>query len=160
MNSQVVYKSMLSEVHNILGLYLMVPITSATSEGSFSELKIVNTYLYLSMSDQRLNNYLLLHIHKDLTDSCDMEKVAKDFIAVNTECRNYFGVFPSKLIIIQSLIFLYSIVSMYTSKIFSCSARREHIPLPTPPLPCRPAPVWQAISIKNIFHNVCSKTYV
>ena len=45
------------------------------------------------MSEQRLNNCLLLHIHKDITDSCDMEKVAKDFIAVNTERRNYFGVF-------------------------------------------------------------------
>ena len=95
MNSQVVYKSMLSEVHNILRLYLTVPITSATSERSFSALKIVNTYLRSSMSEQRLNNYLLLHIHKDLTDSCDIEKVSKNFIAVNTEHRNYFGVFYS-----------------------------------------------------------------
>ena len=93
MNSQVVYKSMLSEVHNILRLYLMMPITSATSERSFFALKVVNTYLCSSMFEQRLNNCLLLHIHKDLTDSCDMEKVAKDFIAVNTEGRNYFGVF-------------------------------------------------------------------
>ena len=75
MNSQVVYKSMLSEVHR---LYLTVPITS-TFEGSFSALKVVNTYLHSSMSEQRLNNCLLLHIHKDLTDSCDMEKVAKDY---------------------------------------------------------------------------------
>ena len=90
MNSQVVYKSMLSEVHNILRLYLTVPTTSATSERSFSALKVVNTYLCSSMSEQRLNNCLLLHIHKDLTGSCDMEKVAKDFIAVNTERRNYF----------------------------------------------------------------------
>ena len=67
-----------------------MPITSATSEGSFSALKVVNTCLHSSMSEQTY----LLHIHKYLTDSCDMEKVAKDFIAVNTECRNYFGVFP------------------------------------------------------------------
>ena len=37
MNTQNVYKSMLSEVHNLLRLYLTVPITSATSEK--------NTYL-------------------------------------------------------------------------------------------------------------------
>ena len=64
-----------------------MPIPSATSEGSFSALKVINTYLHSSMSR-------LLHIHEYLTDSCDMEKVAKDFIAVNTECWNYFGVFP------------------------------------------------------------------
>ena len=62
MNSQVVYKSMLSEVHNILRLYLTMPITSATSEGSFSALKVVNTYLHSSMSEQGLNNCLLLRI--------------------------------------------------------------------------------------------------
>ena len=107
-----------SEVHNILQLYLTVPITSATSERSFSALKVVNTYLCSSVSEQRLDNCLLLHIYKDLTDSCDMEKVAKDFIAVNTERRNYFGVFP------LVLNFLYSIVSLIfiPAKFSSCSA--------------------------------------
>ena len=52
MNSQVVYKSMLSEVHNILRLYLTMPITSATSERSFFALKVVNTYLCSSMFEQ------------------------------------------------------------------------------------------------------------
>ncbi len=56
MNTQAVYKSMLSEVHNILWLYMTVPITSATSDLSFSALKVVNTYLRSSMSEQRLNN--------------------------------------------------------------------------------------------------------
>ena len=68
---------MLSEVHNILWLYLTVPITSATSKGSFSALKVVNTYLHLSMFEQRLNNCLLLHIHKDLTDPVIWKKLLK-----------------------------------------------------------------------------------
>lgn len=93
MNTQSVYKTMLSEVHNILRLFLTVPITSATSERSFSAMRRILTYLRSSMSEQRLNNCMLLHIHHDITDSCDMEAIAKDFINVNAERTNYFGTF-------------------------------------------------------------------
>ena len=93
MNTQNVYKSMLAQVHNLLRLYLTVPITSATSERTFSALRRILTYLRSSMSEQGLNNCMLLHIHKDLTDACDMEQVARDFISVNSERRNYFGRF-------------------------------------------------------------------
>jgi len=34
-----IYKTMLSEVHKLLQLYLTVPISSATSERTFSALK-------------------------------------------------------------------------------------------------------------------------
>ena len=78
MNSQAVYKSMLSEFHNTLRLFLTVPIASATSERSFSALKVVNMYLRSSMSEQR--NCLLLRIHKDLTDSCDTEKLLNSLL--------------------------------------------------------------------------------
>ena len=47
-NTQIVYKSMLSEVHHPLKLYLTVPITSATSERTFSALKeFLLIYAYL-----------------------------------------------------------------------------------------------------------------
>ena len=42
-NTQV-YKLMLCEVHNLLRLYLTIPITSATAERSFSALRNVLTY--------------------------------------------------------------------------------------------------------------------
>ncbi len=89
MSTQAVYKSMLSEVHNILRLYMTVPITSATSERSFSALKVVNTCLRSSMSEKRLNNCFILHVHKEITDSCDTVAIAQEFIAVN----KFFGVF-------------------------------------------------------------------
>ena len=48
------------------------------------------------MTEQQLNNCLLLHTHKDLTDNIDLLAIAKEFIAVGVtnERRNYFGVFP------------------------------------------------------------------
>ena len=87
MNTQNVYKSMLAEVHNLFRLYFTVLITSATSEKTFSALRRILTYLRSSMSEQRLNNCMLLHIHKDFTDACDIKQV------VNSEKRYYFGRF-------------------------------------------------------------------
>ena len=79
MNAQTVYKSMLSEVHNQLRLYLTVPITTATSECTFSALRHVLPYLRPTMTEKRLNNCLLLYVHKELTDSLDLVKGWKRF---------------------------------------------------------------------------------
>ena len=86
---------MLSEVHNVMRLYLTVPMTSATSERTFSALKRVFMYLRSSMTEKRLNNCLLLQVHKDLLDTCDVGEVAKEIISAKEECRKYFGTFLS-----------------------------------------------------------------
>ena len=90
-NTQQIYKSMLYEVYNLLTLYLTIPITSATAERSFSALQNILTYLRSSMTEQRLNNCMLFHIHKHLTDSLDLIQIAKEFIAINAERKLYFG---------------------------------------------------------------------
>ena len=59
------YRQMLSEVHKLLRLYLTIPITSSTSERTFSTLRCLLTYLRSTMTEKRLNNCLLLHVHKD-----------------------------------------------------------------------------------------------
>ena len=43
------------------------------------------------MREQMLNSRLLLHIHKQLTDNCDLIEVARQFCAVSDECRKHFG---------------------------------------------------------------------
>ena len=73
---------MVCEVHNLLRLYLTITITSATAERSFSALQNVLTYLRSSMIEQRLNNCMLIHIYKQLTDFI---QIAKEFIAINAE---------------------------------------------------------------------------
>lgn len=95
MNTQSVYKRMLSEVHNLLRLYLTIPITSATSERTFSALEHVLTYLRSSMSEKRLNNCVLTHVHKHLLDKVDVVEVAKEFVLVNDDRIKHFGLFTS-----------------------------------------------------------------
>ena len=52
------------------------------------------TYLRSTMTEKRLNNCLLLHVHKDLTDSLNMQDIATEFISVSDDRRKYFGSFP------------------------------------------------------------------
>ena len=93
MNMSNAYKSMLSEVHKLLRLYLTVPIASSTSEQTFSAMKRLLTYLRSTMTEKRLNNCILLHVHKDLTDQLNITDIAKEFISANSDCHRYFGSF-------------------------------------------------------------------
>ena len=77
-------KKMFSELDKLLKIYFTIPITTATSERSFSVLRRVKTYLCSTMSEARLNNVMLLHTHKDLTDSIDINKIADTFVLANS----------------------------------------------------------------------------
>ena len=103
MNTQQVYKSMVCEVHNLLRLYLTIAISSATAERSFSALRNVLTYLRSSMTEQRLNNCMQLHIHKQLTD---FMQIIKEFIAINVERKLYIHKYLT--FIIKKLTYNYS----------------------------------------------------
>ena len=43
------------------------------------------------MSQQRLNNILLLNVHKDLTDGLDLPTVARQFVDANERRKHFFG---------------------------------------------------------------------
>ena len=85
-------RDMLSEVNQLLRLYFTIPVTTATAERSFSALRRVKTYLRSTMSQCRLNNVLLLHCHKDMTDNINISDIAKAFISVNSRRKKHFGV--------------------------------------------------------------------
>ena len=58
-----------------------MPASNATSERSFSALRHIKTYLRSTMGQERLNNLMLLHIHKEITDDLDLKDVATEFIS-------------------------------------------------------------------------------
>ena len=90
MNSQEAYKSLLTEVHKLIRLFLTLP---ATSKRTFSALRHLLTYLRATMTEKRLNNCLLLHVHKDVTDSLNITAIAEEFVSTNDERKKYFGSF-------------------------------------------------------------------
>ena len=82
---------MFSEVDKMVRLFLTVPVTTATGERSFSTLRRIKTYLRSTMSQKRLNNTLLLNIHKEETDNLVVADVARLFISYNERRQRFFG---------------------------------------------------------------------
>ena len=51
----------------------------------------MKTYLCSTMGQQRLNNLMVLHVHKDMTDVIDLQKLATDFIGDSEHRLKIFG---------------------------------------------------------------------
>ena len=82
-----------SQVFVLAKLLLVMPATNASSERSFSALRRVKTYLRSTMTQLRLNNLMVLHIHKDKTDHLNLKEVGNEFVG-NREVRmRHFGRF-------------------------------------------------------------------
>ena len=92
-NKESSLKKFLTEIHKLLKLYLTIPVTTASSKRSFSALKHVKTYLRSSMTQNRLNHCMLLHVHKDKTKKLDLRQLAEEFVKVNDTRIRFFGVF-------------------------------------------------------------------
>ena len=71
----------------------MILATNAVSERSFSALKGVKTYLRVTTPDSRLNNLMVLHVHKKETDNIDMVYVANRFVTDNDSRHRIFDRF-------------------------------------------------------------------
>ena len=86
-------KNMLPEIDKLLRIYLTIPITTCTAERCFSMLRCVKTYLRSTMTEERLNNILLLHTHKEETDALDLIHIANLFASANDRRKEFFGNF-------------------------------------------------------------------
>ena len=67
-------------IYIVLKLILAMPSTNAISERSFSALRRVKTYLRSTMTQERLNNLLMLLVHTDYTDTLDLVATANEFV--------------------------------------------------------------------------------
>ena len=77
-------------------ILLVMPATNAVIGRSFSAMKRVKTYFHSTTSDCRLNHLMVLHVHKDRTDSLNMVEVANAFVERNDSRHPIFGVFGEK----------------------------------------------------------------
>ena len=79
---------MLPELHKLLRLYLTMPVTTVTSERSFSALKRLLTYMYLWAT---MTNYT--YNIKKLQMISILFQVSQNFVDANDECKKYLGSF-------------------------------------------------------------------
>ena len=84
-------KSLLSQVKRLLQLILVMPATNSTSERSFSALRRVKSYLRATMTQERLNYLMLIHVHKERTDALDLKGVINEFIGDSAHRSGIFA---------------------------------------------------------------------
>ncbi|XP_050516144.1 52 kDa repressor of the inhibitor of the protein kinase-like [Diabrotica virgifera virgifera] len=66
-------------VHQMLRILAVLPVTTATNERSFSTLRRLKTYLRSTMSEDRLNGLASLNIHRDV--EVDPQRVLEKFFS-------------------------------------------------------------------------------
>jgi len=70
---------------------LTIPVTVASVERSFSKLKLLKSYLRLTMTQQRLNDLTTIALESGLLEKIDYEHIIEDFISRNTKRMKYFN---------------------------------------------------------------------
>ena len=92
-NISAAQRALLSEICIIAKLILVMPATNAVSERSFSALRRVKTYLRSTMKQTRLNHLMILHVHKDITDSLNLNDIGNEFVRCSEHRLSVFGHF-------------------------------------------------------------------
>ena len=64
-------------------ILLTMPVTVASTERSFSKLKLLKSYLRSSMSQKRLNDLEILCIEKNMLENIDVDTIINDFASRN-----------------------------------------------------------------------------
>ena len=68
-------RNLISEVVKMIKLVIAMPATNAVSERLFSATRGLYTYLRTNMGSCRLNNAMVLHIHKSRLDKSQLDKI-------------------------------------------------------------------------------------
>ena len=66
-------------VYCVISLILTLPVSTATTERSFSAMSLVKTRLRNKMEDEFLNDSLILYFERDLAEKISLETIMQDF---------------------------------------------------------------------------------
>ena len=72
-------------------ILLTIPVTVATAEKSFSNLKLLKSYLRSTMTQERLNGLATIALENDVLEKINYEDVIVDFISRNTRRMTLFN---------------------------------------------------------------------
>ena len=73
-------KLLIGEVFKLLKLVMVMPATNAVSKRWFIAMRRLYTYLCTNMSQNRLDNMMVRHIHKEKTDTLKLANVSNEFV--------------------------------------------------------------------------------
>jgi hypothetical protein len=76
-------------VYRVVTLILTLPVSTATTERSFSAMNIIKNKLRNKIADEFLSDSLLVYIEKEIAEAIDVESIVNDFRDMKTR-RLYF----------------------------------------------------------------------
>ena len=76
-------------------IILVLPAANAESEGSFSKMKLIKTYLRSTMSQKRLNHFMTLAVYPELVDELNLREIGEEFVAKGSSFESVFGKAPA-----------------------------------------------------------------
>ena len=88
-------KALISEVVKIIKFIIVMPAANAVSERSFSAMRRSFTYLRTNMGPNRLNNTMVLHVHKERLDQFSLIDIANNFVKGSDHRKTVFGSFDT-----------------------------------------------------------------
>ncbi|CAB4023988.1 zinc finger MYM-type 1-like [Paramuricea clavata] len=71
------HKSIFPSIFKVLKLLFTAPVSVAKDERTFSKMTIIKNFLRSTMSDERLEDLIVLAAEKDLTDKVDLDEALK-----------------------------------------------------------------------------------
>ncbi|KAF0312260.1 hypothetical protein FJT64_016987 [Amphibalanus amphitrite] len=78
------------ETVKFLDVLVCVAVSSAEAERCFSKLRRVKSWLRSTMTEKRLSDLLICHVHQELLDRVEIAKVVKAFVT-DDHRRRVFG---------------------------------------------------------------------
>ena len=83
-------RTICSDLTRLVKQALTIPVTSCSSERSFSGLRRLKTYLRSTMGQARLNHVALLDLHNHVARKMDLDVIANTFITRSAQRSNTF----------------------------------------------------------------------
>ena len=76
-------KAHISQVIELFKLILVLPATNASSERSFSLLRLEKSYVHATTAQDRLNHLIILSAYRENFDELNLKDAAREFIHKN-----------------------------------------------------------------------------
>jgi hypothetical protein len=73
-------------------ILLTIPVTVASTEMSFTKLKLIKTYLRTIMSQERLSGLTMISIENEYLDKLNYDDLIEEFASKNAKRSNFLGV--------------------------------------------------------------------
>ena len=112
-------RAICTELTRLVKQALTIPVTSCSSERSFSSLRRLKTYLRSTMGQARLNHLVLLNTHKHVARKMDLDIIANTFITRSSVRSNTFLL--RKWYVLKSFVFSLFTVSNNRLIVIYCS---------------------------------------